>query len=224
MRKRRTGIALVGTTAAVAIVGTILTVGRGQLAGEQPVRVQLPLEWVPLTAHLVVRPSPSNVGAPEQHGTFYRRADGSTAHIVEGTQGNLITIQNFRTKRTYTRTYTTLREARWESYPISEKALRSPRAEFVVEPSASRSARRLPERIADEEVYELVNARGERMKYALGLNALLVFHERVDGSIIELVDFEVGDPPDDVFLPPPGAELRERAVPALELVRREGAR
>ncbi len=53
--------------------------GQGRSTGAKLVEIQMPAQWVPFTAHKIVR---INADASEQHGTFYRRADGSTVTTV----------------------------------------------------------------------------------------------------------------------------------------------
>jgi len=49
--------------------------------------------------------------------------------------------------------------------------------------------------------------------FAPALNGETVFSRIGESGWEELTDIQLGDPPEHVFLPPPGAEIRERSMP-----------
>jgi hypothetical protein len=195
----------------VICVLPVLGIAASWVAEHQPVtietvRVEAPAEWVPFTGRKVVKNSST---APEQHGTYYRRKDGSTALVIESPLGDVITIHNAQTKRTYVR----YGDAKgWEEYPLPENA-----AQVKPPPSSaslkSAKARLSSETIVGSEVLELLSADGTvRMKLAAGLNLEPVFRRLGASGTDELIDVQIGDPPDEVFLPPAGAKIRQRSV------------
>jgi hypothetical protein len=161
------------------------------------VPIAQPADWVPFSVEVLRHRNDSDVT-----GHFYRRRDGSSAMILGSGDKQAITIHNVEHRTTYSK----LGNGGWTAQPISQIALQPPKRHL---PLPAGSFRVLPDKVAGREVYEFVNSKtGNVAHIAPGLNGLLLKLQQHDGTGMEYVNIEVGDPPDDVFTPPPGVPVR----------------
>lgn len=167
---------------------------------EQRVRIAMPAGWVPFSADVrIVTPQ------HQQWGKRYRSANGSTAVYLYTPAGPAVTIHNTQTGLSYWQRG----DSGWVSTPISEHALQPPRSVLW-----SNKLRRLPERVDSFEVYELESKDGVT-RLMPALNGMVILWERAGGLRHEVFNIQIGEPPVDVFVPPPGVNVR-RSEAALE--------
>jgi hypothetical protein len=184
---------------AAATAGAKLSQPQRTPPGEMVV-LALPSEWIPFRAD-VINFHPASTSA----GTFHRRRDGSAAWIIEGSGRQAITIHNLQTKRTYVK----FGENGWKAYVMPSGAgtrqqeLRFLRSEvqIVSEPSLG-------------DLYEHWNARtGQLTRFAPSLNGFIVKLRRSDGSGQEFRNNVIVDKPENLYMPPSDAELKETGRP-----------
>jgi hypothetical protein len=157
--------------------------------------IQLPAGWVPFSATIVSTDPAGNV----QYGKLYRSSDGSNTTIMQSTDGTpIVTIHHFPTRQTFAR----LRKQGWMVYPFASKKSILPKRTLT---AAASRLRKLDVIVAGAPVYELIG-RVKRTRWAVGLNGFPVYTLDSNGSTFELVDIAVGEPPADVFMPPPDAK------------------
>jgi hypothetical protein len=199
-----TKITLVGIPVlAVATVVTVLARPQQQVPNDLRV-ITLSSQWVPFTADIVIRTTHG-----EQRGVFCRRSDGSTATILDTSgPGKLITISNVQTKRTYA----SFPDKGWVSYEIAPSALQPPRTEMRV--STARS-RQLDETVAGGPVYEFWSGRGAVVRYSAALNGTPIYSSEPNGVGRELHNIVLGEPPNELFLPPSGVEVQQTKAASL---------
>ncbi len=180
-----------------AVFAVVLAAARGHEAPQADV-IQLPTEWIPFTArHVVIHKG------TQQEGMFYRRSDGSTALVLKRPVGDVITIHNQQTQTTYVR----FGDAEgWVSYPLSDDAVA--RLKPVL---AARSGRlRAAGAVAGSAVYELGRPNERVLRLAVGLNGFPIYTRMDTGDVTEYRDIVIGEPLDDLFLPPPGVEVAKK--------------
>jgi hypothetical protein len=164
--------------------------------------------WVPFAAELVtVRDGSESVGH------YYRRSDGSTATVLSSEGGAVVTIHNHRTGFTYIR----FGDAEgWVRHPLDRSQReRRPMPTFRVRRDLFRT---VPETVAGGPVYESTARDGTVTRLAIGLNALPIYSGDAEGRNARVYrNIVVGEPPDEVFQPPPGIVIRD--VPSMDLRR-----
>lgn len=155
--------------------------------------VQLPKQWVPFSATIVYTEQ-----GVVRYGKFYRSFNGSNTTINESSDGlPVITIHNFATRQTFAR----LGQQGWIAYPLDERQSNSPKPRIS---ASAKKLRQLSTSIADAPVYEFTRSGGVS-RLAAGLNGFPVYLEELDGRTIEFTDIVLGEPPANVFAPPPDA-------------------
>ena len=129
-------------------------------------------------------------------GTFHRRSDGSTAMVLNTPAGVALTIHNLARRRTYVR----LGEQEWKFTVQDEAALSPP-------PGNLRFRRDEVQLIPDPQlgdVYEHTSPRtGTVIRFAMGLNGFRVMFRQPNGVGHEFLNIQLGEQPDELFVPPP---------------------
>jgi hypothetical protein len=157
--------------------------------------VRLPSEWIPFSATIVYNDPPGTV----RRGRFYRGSDGSNTTIDQSRDGTpVITIHHYPSRQTFAR----LGQRGWIVYPFDKGQNTGPRLQLS---AASSKLRPLDRLIAGQPVYEFTRSTGVA-HLAAGLNGFAVYLQETDGRTIEFTDIVIGQPPAEVFAPPPGAQ------------------
>jgi hypothetical protein len=188
-------VAVLPLVAAVAV----MTLVRAQEHLNDTRVLSLPSQWVPFCAKVMVK-----TAHDEQPGVYCRRKDGSTVSIIETSRGPVTTISNTTDKRTYA----AFPGTGWVHYGVAPSALAPPRSQIAL--PVRRSSKIEGEQVAGGDVYELRTSRGTVTRYATAINGFAIYSRQANGVGIEYYDILLGDPPDSMFVPPAGKQVRER--------------
>jgi hypothetical protein len=161
------------------------------------ITLTLPPEWVPFSAD-VLHVSDRHITT----GRFHRRRDGSTAHYLNTDGGAAITIHNLQTRRTYLK----LGDRGWLERPVDEKELAGPLRELRL---PQRQVQVLHDAVVGE-IIEFTNAGSNTGVTRLmpRLNAFQASFHGPNGVSREYLNIRIGDQPDELFVPPPGIQLK----------------
>ncbi len=157
----------------------------------------MPAQWVPFSADVeIVHDGSKSTGA------FHRRNDGSNVWILETSLGTAITIHNFTAQRSYVK----LGSGGWKSYLLDHNTQVRPQPELRL---WSKEITITKDPTLGDVIEHTKN--GQVTRVAPALNGVRLSSKRPDGAGEELTNVRIGNPPDNLFVPPTGVQVEENS-------------